>query len=342
MYINNLPSPCYVSNSDISKGFIGLICEYKEQKIQVVFDFWRLIIHLTLLAILTILGIACKIYLFKCCKQQQKIGHVWTALKVLIVFNIVLLLSIIILFALTFFRSDTTIIIVYTYFNAIVVVVNVMTATFILHQVNRVMTAKHIKEQNCINIKNTRTEKICEEIVNILFAISISSLPMLVMVQQFNKFEEYQTNDVVSMTLYAVNLMLHLLCIFVFGLAFYQCILFLRNIVANKFVEISESGNLKTESIRNLKTYQILEVEEAKKTEKKSSFNDKTIRVGVISLTTLLIWQFCFLASLVSHPTSSSDTSDFVMMKLIASLISLSIPEFYLLLTYSNEDRLVM
>jgi len=338
MYINNLPSPCYVSNSDILKGFIDLICEHNEQKIhvQVVFNFWRLIIHLTLLAILTILGIACKIHFFKCYKQQQKIGHVWIALKVLIVFNIVLWLSIIILFVLTFFWSDTTIIIVYTYFNVIVVVVNVMTATFILHQVNRVMTVNHMKEQSAINIKKTRTEKICKEIVNILFAISIGSLPMLVMVHEFNEFEEYQNNDV-NMTLCGVNLMLHLLCIFGFGLGFYQCILFLRNIVANKFVEPSQTGNLKSE-IGNLKAYQILEVEEAKSTEKKSSLNNKATRVGLIGLITLHIWQFCFFCSLGSHPYSRSDTRGFIMIESTVALISVLIPEFYLLLTYSNED----
>jgi len=325
MYINNLPSPCYVSNSDISKGFIDLLCEYNEQKIhvQVVFNFWMLIIHLTLLAILTILGIACEIHFFKCYKQQQKIGHVWIALKVLIVFNIVLWLCIIILFALTFSWSDTTIIIVYTYFNVIVVAVNVMTATFILHQVNRILAEKQNKELSDININNIRTKKICKEIVNVLYAIAISSLLAHVMVQQFNEFEEYQNNDV-NMTLYAVNLMLHLLCIIGFGLAFYQCILFLRSIGTDKSVKISEAN------------LQINQVKEEQSTDKEKSLNNKTKRVGIVSLTTVLLWLFCFLVSIMSHPNSSSDTRGFIMIKSIVALVSLLIPQFYLLLTDSK------
>jgi len=171
-------------------------------------------------------------------------------MKILLLLNIILWLCILISFPVTFLCANATINIVYTYFNVILVSVNITMSTFIFRQFNTVYMVKKLNNRdNNSNTKRIGKKKVCIEIIHVVLTVVIYSFLVFAMVQRVDKFEEFENNLITS---------LHLLCISIFGLAIYECISFLRNIIANdafeKVNETTQTSETNNEAIETPKT----------------------------------------------------------------------------------------
>lgn len=267
----------------------------------------------------------------KVCKRQPNIGYIWNAVTALMIFNMAVLLCLFITAMLKVFLHEEKILIIYSYFNAMVIFINLVFLAFVLDQVNRVInyttTFEKIGDQHLILSNTTHQEE--RILVNESNTISLKrsllrrSFHYMLTLALFIvtlAFVIKQLNQIGTMDSYVVQSLL-LFCFPSIGVTIYETTLFGINLVLKH-----------TKNRQNQAMYKRLRNTGETTSHDKVRIEKKAIQIGFAVVVFIIIWVILFNLTVISYPYSLNIYVFLQKAYIYPGIFSILLPSLFVML----------